>query len=569
MKKESILELSKKLTPRGLGVKVSKNPHLKKELYRLTSFLPEKAPQSLRIWCLKNNILSKEKLPECPVCGKLPAFSTGKFRKYCSKRCAQLDREKFLKKYGVEHHLKSEDVKEKRKKTVIERYGVENVGIVTREKAKKTTLKRYGVDNYTKTKEYREKAVKTSLLKYGTTHPMKSHIVKEKLLSKVNLKENALKAKKTLLERYSVDSPMKIPSVKKRVLENYKKKVWERLLIKLKNYNIKPLFSYREYRQINVKERKKYQFLCLTCQSEFFDHLNNGHIPVCPNCYGNQTEPKRIISSFLKEKGISFEMNNRQIISPFEIDIFIPQKHIGIEVNGIYYHTVEHLTKYRGLSEKEAKNYHRLKWMLSEEKGIRLIQFWDSEIIRKKEIVYSIISSALGLNKTVYARDCQFQEIEETEAYTFFTKNHINDEPVLGKNFALIKNGEIFQVISIGKARFGLKGYEIYRLATKKGYTVIGGLEKLIKNAYRELGFKRLYSYVNLRLFSGRSYGKIGFKKVKITDSDFYYTDNFVNLIPRERFMKEKTGLPEKEYIKQKKYQKVYGVGHALYMLEI
>jgi len=123
------------------------------------------------------------------------------------------------------------------------------------------------------------------------------------------------------------------------------------------------------------------------------------------------------------------------------------------------------------------------------------------------------------------------------------------------------------QVISIGKARFGLKGYEIYRLATKKGYTVIGGLEKLIKNAYRELGFKRLYSYVNLRLFSGKSYEKIGFKKVKITDPDFYYTDNFVNLIPRERFMRGKTGLPEKEYVRQKKYQTYQLLGFSTFVV--
>ncbi|WP_457640300.1 hypothetical protein [Persephonella sp.] len=37
MKGENLLKLSKMLTPRGLGVKISKNPILKKELYNLTS----------------------------------------------------------------------------------------------------------------------------------------------------------------------------------------------------------------------------------------------------------------------------------------------------------------------------------------------------------------------------------------------------------------------------------------------------------------------------------------------------------------------------------------------------
>jgi endogenous inhibitor of DNA gyrase (YacG/DUF329 family)/very-short-patch-repair endonuclease len=560
MKEYNLLQLSKKLTSRGLGIKISKNPVLKEELLKLTCFLPDSAPQSLRIWCLKNDILSKEKLPKCPVCGKLPAFSTGKFRTYCSKRCSQLGKEKFIKKYGVEHHLKSKSVKEKRKKTVLEKYGVENIGIITKEKARKTTLEKYGVDNYTKTKEYKEKLVQTSLLKYGTTHPMKSEKVKKKVFAKVDLKENVRKAKITLLKKYSVDSPMKILSIKEKVLKKYKKKVWERLNIRLEAYNIKPLFSFHEFKTIKVKNHEKYPFLCLTCNSKFFDHLNNGHIPVCPNCLKGQSKPERIITLFLQENEISFESNNRTVISPFEIDIYIPNKKLGIEINGIYYHTVENLIKYRNLSEKEAKKYHRLKWLLAKDQDIYLLQFWDSEIIRKKEIVLSIISSALGINNRIFAKDCKVKEVEEETAYKFFVENHINDEHVLGRNFALLKDNEIIQVISIGKVRFGLDGYEIYRLATKKGYTVVGGLKKLIKRAYMEIGFKKLYSYVNLRIFSGKGYEKVGFKRVKITEPDYYYTKDFINLYSRERFMRSKTGIPEKEFINKP---------YALYLLEI
>ncbi|ACO03710.1 hypothetical protein PERMA_0550 [Persephonella marina EX-H1] len=49
MRGENLIKLSKMLTPRGLGVKVSKSPILKKKLYELTSFLPEDVSQSLRI----------------------------------------------------------------------------------------------------------------------------------------------------------------------------------------------------------------------------------------------------------------------------------------------------------------------------------------------------------------------------------------------------------------------------------------------------------------------------------------------------------------------------------------
>ncbi len=571
MEKENLLELSKTLTPRGLGVKISKNPALKEKLYELTSFLPEDAPQSLRIWCLKNEILSKDKLPKCPVCGKLPAYSTGKFLTYCSKKCAQLDKEKFLKKYGVEHHLKSDLVKEKRRRTVLEKYGVENVGVVTREKAKKTMIEKYGVDNYTKTQEYKKKLRKTSLEKYGVVHPAKSAIVREKIKKVHKEKKEEIKKaiERAFLEKYGVRSPMHIQAVKNKVLEKYKKKVWERLILKFEKQQLKPLFSFEEFRNIKVKERERLKFLCTVCNTEFYDHLDNGHIPVCPNCTKNQTKPEQLLISFLKEKAVQFETGNRTEISPFEIDIFIPEKRIGVEINGIYYHTVENLRRLRGLSEREAKNYHRLKWILSTQNNIRLIQFWDSEVIRKKDIVFSIVASAIGINQKVYARDCYIEEITEEDAYRFFLQNHINDEPVLGKNFALKKNEEILQAISVGKARFGLNGYEIYRIATKNGFNVVGGTQRLIKYVIQNIGITKLYSYVNLRLFTGKSLEKIGFKRIKITEPDFYYTKDFINLIPRERFMRSKTGISEKEFVEKEGYKKIYGVGHALYMLEI
>ncbi|WP_457639412.1 DUF7487 domain-containing protein [Persephonella sp.] len=570
MKGENLLKLSKMLTPRGLGVKISKNPILKKELYNLTSFLPEDVPQSLRIWCIQNDILSKEKLPKCPVCGKLPAYSTGRFRTYCSKRCAQLDKEKFLRKYGVEHHLKSRNVKEKRKKTVLEKYGVDNIGKITREKAKLTMLERYGVDNYTKTAEYHRKRIETSLKKYGVSHPMKSQYIKEKLNKslKGKRKEISRKVRETLLSRYGVSSPMHIPSVREKVLSSYKEKVWERLLIKLNKNNIKPLFGIETFKNISVKQRKRYPFLCKVCMTKFFDHLDNGHIPVCPECFKNISNPEQVITSFLKEKGITFESNNRTVIKPFEIDIYMPDKNLGIEVNGIYFHTYEKLKKERGLTDKEAKNYHRLKWVMSQNAGINLIQFWDSEIIRKKDVVFSILGSYLNLNRKIYARFCQIREIDEATAYKFFLDNHISFQISLGKNFGLFYNNELLCAVSVGKARFRLEGHEIYRFANKNGINVIGGLGKLIKYAVSKMDIKVLNSYVDLRIFNGIGLEKIGFKRVKITKPDYFYTKDFVNLIPRENLMSSKTGVEENIYACENGYQKIYGVGHALYRIK-
>jgi len=224
--------------------------------------------------------------------------------------------------------------------------------------------------------------------------------------------------------------------------------------------------------------------------------------------------------------------------------------------------------KLRGLSAKEARNYHRLKWMLSTEKNIRLLQFWDSEIVKKTDVVLSIISDVLGIGKKIHARECEAVELKEKEAYDFFIENHIYNEPVIGKSYALIYDGEIVQVISIGKARFKMNGYEIYRFATKNFYKVSGGLSKLLNFVLKQEHISTLYSYVDLRLFNGNSLEKLGFKRIRITKPNYYYTDKFVNLFSRENFIKYKTGMNEKQYTSEKFY-KIFDCGHALYKLEI
>lgn len=86
-----------------------------------------------------------------------------------SRRASITFKSNMMEKYGVSHHMKTEYHKEKTKKTVISRYGVDNV-MKSKEvqNTQKSILKtRYGVDSYFKTQEFKEKTKKTMLKKYG------------------------------------------------------------------------------------------------------------------------------------------------------------------------------------------------------------------------------------------------------------------------------------------------------------------------------------------------------------------------------------------------------------------
>jgi hypothetical protein len=116
--------------------------------------------------------------PKCknPDCDNTVNFYRGKPRIYCSRACEP-----------------SRWNQEKVKKTVKEKYGVENVFQLNeiKEKSKKTLQKKYGVDHSTQSKKIRERIKLNNLKKYGVEYPQMLPEIKQK-------------QKETLLKNYGV-----------------------------------------------------------------------------------------------------------------------------------------------------------------------------------------------------------------------------------------------------------------------------------------------------------------------------------------------------------------------------
>ena len=103
-------------------------------------------------------------------------------------------------KYGVDNYFKSNKFKEDLKKSNLEKYGVEHITQSDhfKEKSKQTCLEKYGVDNYFKADKFKEDLKKSNLEKYGVEHYSQTDVCKEKL-------------KQTSLKRYGVESPNQAP----------------------------------------------------------------------------------------------------------------------------------------------------------------------------------------------------------------------------------------------------------------------------------------------------------------------------------------------------------------------
>lgn len=75
--------------------------------------------------------------------------------------------------------------------------------------------------------------------------------------------------------------------------------------------------------------------------------------------------------------------NNKKVIYPKELDIYLPDVKIGIEFNGNYYHSIDNLLD---------KNYHINKSILCKERNIRLIHIYEFEDFEEqKQLLYELL----------------------------------------------------------------------------------------------------------------------------------------------------------------------------------
>ena len=232
---------------------------------------------------------------------------------------------------------------------------------------------------------------------------------------------------------------------------------------------------------------------------------NHYHGQGCPNCISvNYTsEPERELADWL-QKYIDIECSDRSLINPLELDIVIPSKKIAIEYNGLYWH-----------SEQQGKNrsYHLNKYNLCKDKGYRLIQIWENEWLLKKDIVKSIILNVIGKHTNkIHGRKCIINTVQPKEARLFYNNNHIQGFKG-GEHHGLYHKGELVSLLTIDKRN------ELQRFVNRRNTIVHGSFSKLLKS----FNHNDIYTFADLRYFTGDVYRNNGFKEVYLTTPNYYY----------------------------------------------
>lgn len=169
------------------------------------SFLNGKGVSQI-IWHFKNEVYEPVL---CKICDKGVRYvniNKG-YVKYCSNKCQLKDH---WSNVSEDFILTRE---EKRKKTCIEKYGVEHATMLEsiKEKTKETNRRKYNSDYHLSTSNYRNRLKKILMYKYGVDNISKLDIIKEKKkvksLNKTPREKKLIREKyrNTILERYGVE----------------------------------------------------------------------------------------------------------------------------------------------------------------------------------------------------------------------------------------------------------------------------------------------------------------------------------------------------------------------------
>ena len=269
---------------------------------------------------------------------------------------------------------------------------------------------------------------------------------------------------------------------------------------------------------------------CKKCGNVFTkiacDHLTSPH-GGCLKCYTNKSSAEEEIGTFLKtllgDDKVFFRQRN--IIRGFELDMYIPDKKIAVEYNGIYWHN----------EDKKGKNYHLAKTEACENLGIQLVQIFEDEYVNNKEIVLNKLRHIVGKSSClkIMARKCEVREINNAEAKKFLTKNHIQGFSPSTLYLGLFYGDEIVSCMTFIKR---MEEWELNRFATKNDIICQGAGGKLFSYFIKKVNPLIVKSFADRRWtsnFKNNLYDKLGFKKVGFIAPDYRYVITKRNEIKR------------------------------------
>ena len=262
------------------------------------------------------------------------------------------------------------------------------------------------------------------------------------------------------------------------------------------------------------------------------------------------------IHNFLTINQIEFEMCSS--LSIFNV-YYLPQ-------HKLYLHLIT-LQKFQELALSK-DHFQKLSDTINA-KGERIIHLWEDVWLNQKDLVQSRILAMIGSSIRLNARHCYIERIDMPMAERFLTKNHLQGSAKAKFRYGLFLKPQYLEkylgfsiydevesldgvdlrtsfkqpsehnpisllavaLFSGGRLmkygeRTGERSFELIRFASLRGYSVMGGMDKLLKAFSGEHNPDDIMTYADRDWSDGRSYEILGFERIEITESQTFLLDN-------------------------------------------
>jgi very-short-patch-repair endonuclease len=420
---------------------------------------------SEKIYCIVNNL---DKRKQCKHCGKELIFNHG-YSTFCSRKCSnnypevlEKNKKNVSKSLKIAYSERGDQIKEKRKKTLYEKYNEES------------------------------------------SSPFGISCIQDKI-------------KNTIKERYGVDNVFYLDKFRSNGKEISQKRSIE--FNKLNGYDI----EYLNKGEILVKSLCKIHGDVKIDTSTFYNRTYKERTGiVCPICNPKnsfsslETEFEKI----LIDLNINYIKNSKKLIYPYELDFYVPDKNLAFELNGIYWHSELHKDKnyhYKksNLCEEQGiqlihiweddfyDNYELIKSICESKLGLN-----HNKIYARKCSIEEI--SSYEYRKFLNENHIQ-KSINSSIRYGLFYNKELVSVLGLGK-----------LRIPLG-SKNKTNTYELHRFCSKKYYTVVGGASKLLSHFEKNYKWEEIITYAKRDYSNGNLYYNLDFHFIKNTGPGYYW----------------------------------------------
>lgn len=259
-------------------------------------------------------------------------------------------------------------------------------------------------------------AIKYSIQqKYGVDNVFRTDDIKQKI-------------KETNMKRYGVDCYLKTKEARTLRAKSQFDEAVEKIASILNGFSTFEMLDNRIRPNLDKFKGGKETFAkiactCLKCGKNY--ETNARRVQRCPDCYscdwsnGTSKSEKEIVDYISSIYDGNIIENDRRILYPKELDIYLPELKLAIEFDGDYYHGASSREYFQEM--KKVATYKQTKCY---KLGIHLITIKECEFLKDKEKFFKLLKRVIK-PRTVELNKCKIQKINENQFKIFFNKEQI------------------------------------------------------------------------------------------------------------------------------------------------